>query len=100
MGGHDGVWVGRKGISRSRVSERQIMADTLDIEALESQMNEAVEEIVSLQKEFLKKAEEIEAKKEHVNKLDGAIWALKMERENAQSQTSDGIPEVATTADN
>ena len=33
----------------------------------------AVEEIVSLQKEFLKKAEEIEAKKEHVNKLDGAI---------------------------
>ena len=76
------------------------MADTLDIEALESQMAEAVEEIVSLQKEFLKKAEEIEAKKEHVNKLDGAIWALKMERENAQSQTSDGIPEVATTADN
>ena len=49
------------------------MADTLDIEALESQMAEAVEEIVSLQKEFLKSAEEIEAKKEHVNKLDGAI---------------------------
>lgn len=77
------------------------MADTLDIEALESQMNEAVEEIVSLQKEFLKKAEEIEAKKEHVNKLDGAIWALKMERESAdaESQDSNGIPEVATTAD-
>ena len=78
------------------------MADTLDIEALESQMNEAVEEIVSLQKEFLKKAEEIEAKKEHVNKLDGAIWALKMERESAdaESQDSNGISEVATTADN
>jgi chromosome segregation ATPase len=78
------------------------MADTLDIEALTSQMNEAVEEIVSLQKEFLKKAEEIEAKKEHVNKLDGAIWALKMERESAdaESQDSNGIPKVATTADN
>ena len=75
------------------------MAGKLDIEALESQMNEAGEEIVSLQKEFLKKAEEIEAKKEHVNKLDGAIWALKMDRGDAESQTSDRIPEVATTAD-
>ena len=77
------------------------MADRLDIEALESQMNEAVEEIVSLQKEFLKKAEEIEAKKEHVNKLDGAIWALRMERDSAEaeSQDSNEISEVATTAD-
>ena len=58
-------------------------------------------EITRLQKEFLKSAEEIEAKKEHVNKLDGAIWALRMERESAdaESQDSNGIPEVATTAD-
>ena len=69
------------------------MADKLDIEALESQMNSAVGELTRLQ-------QQVEAKKEYVNKLDGAIWALKMERENAQSQTSDGIPEVATTADN
>ena len=75
------------------------MAERLDIKALQSQMDDEVGEITRLQKEFLKSAEEIEAKKEHVNKLDGAIWALKMERENAQSQTSDGIPEVATTAD-
>ena len=69
------------------------MADRLDIEALESQMNSAVGELTRLQ-------QQVEAKKEYVNKLDGAIWALKMERENAQSQTSDGIPEVATAADN
>ena len=58
-------------------------------------------EITRLEKEFLKSAEEIEAKKEHVNKLDGAIWALRMERESAdaESEDSNGIPEVATTAD-
>ena len=64
-------------------------------------MDDEVGEITRLQKEFLKSAEEIEAKKEHVNKLDGAIWALRMERESADadSQDSNGIPEVATTAD-
>ena len=64
-------------------------------------MDGEVGEITRLQKEFLKSAEEIEAKKEHVNKLDGAIWALRMERESAdaESQDSNGIPEVATTAD-
>ena len=64
-------------------------------------MDDEVGEITRLQKEFLNSAEEIEAKKEHVNKLDGAIWALRMERESAdaESQDSNGIPEVATTAD-
>ena len=71
------------------------MADRLDIEALESQMNSAVGELTRLQ-------QQVEAKREYVNKLDGAIWALKMERESAdaESQDSNGIPEVATTADN
>ncbi len=71
------------------------MADRLDIEALESQMNSAVGELTRLQ-------QQVEAKKEYVNKLDGAIWALKMERESAdaESQDSNGIPKVATTADN
>ena len=63
-------------------------------------MDDEVGEITRLEKEFLKSAEEIEAKKEHVNKLDGAIWALRMDRGDAESQTSDRIPEVATTADN
>jgi len=64
-------------------------------------MDHEVGEITRLEKEFLKSAEEIEAKKEHVNKLDGAIWALRMERESAdaESEDSNGIPEVATTAD-
>ena len=64
-------------------------------------MDDEVGEITRLEKEFLKSAEEIEAKKGHGNKLDGAIWALKTERESAdaESQDSDGIPEVATTAD-
>ena len=77
------------------------MAERLDIKALQSQMDDEVGEITRLQKEFLKSAEEIEAKKEHVNKLDGAIWALRMERESAEaeSQDSNGISEVATTAD-
>ena len=65
-------------------------------------MDDEVGEITRLEKEFLKSAEEIEAKKEHVNKLDGAIWALRMERESsdAESQDSNGISEVATTANN
>ncbi len=42
------------------------MADRLDIEALESQMNSAVGELTRLQ-------QQVEAKKEYVNKLDGAI---------------------------
>ena len=77
------------------------MAERLDIKALQSQMDDEVGEITRLQKEFLKSAEEIEAKKDHVNKLDGAIWALRMERESAEaeSQDSNGISEVATTAD-
>mgnify|MGYP001322538648 CR=1 FL=1 len=70
------------------------MADKLDIEALESQMNSAVGELTRLQ-------QQVEAKKEYVNKLDGAIWALKMERESADAecQDSDGISKVATTAE-
>ena len=77
------------------------MAERLDIKALQSQMDDEVGEITRLQKEFLKSAEEIEAKKEHVNKLDGAIWALRMERDSAEaeSQDSNEISEVATTAD-
>ena len=63
-------------------------------------MDDEVGEITRLEKEFLKSAEEIEAKNEHVNKLDGAIWALRMDRGDAESQTSDRIPEVARTADN
>ena len=64
-------------------------------------MDDEVGEITRLEKEFLKSAEEIEAKNEHVNKLDGAIWALRIERESAEaeSQDSNGISEVATTAD-
>ena len=78
------------------------MAERLDIKALQSQMDDEVGEITRLQKEFLKSAEEIEAKKDHVNKLDGAIWALRMERDSAEaeSQDSNEISEVATTADN
>ena len=77
------------------------MAERLDIKALQSQMDDEVGEITRLQKEFLKSAEEIEAKKDHVNKLDGAIWALRMERDSAEaeSQDSNEISEVATTAD-
>jgi len=72
------------------------MAERLDIKALQSQMDDEVGEITRLQKEFLKSAEEIEERKDRVNKLDGAIWALRMERDSADSN---GISEVATTAD-
>jgi len=68
------------------------MAEKLEIKALESQMNDEVGQLTRLQ-------QQIEAKKELVNKLDGAIWALKMERQesnvNADSNAVSAMGEKA-----
>ena len=71
------------------------MADRLEIENLQEQYNSEIGMLTQLQSQ-------VEAKKELVNKLDGAIWALRMERESsdAERQDSNGISEVATTANN
>jgi Tfp pilus assembly protein FimV len=70
------------------------MAEQLEIKALESQMNDEVGQLTRLQ-------QQIEAKKELVNKLDGAIWALKMERQesNVNAEDSNAVSAMGEKAD-
>ena len=68
------------------------MAEKLEIKALESQMNDEVGQLTRLQ-------QQIEAKKELVNKLDGAIWALKMERQESNvNADSNAVSAMGATA--
>ena len=70
------------------------MAEQLEITALESQMNDEVGQLTRLQ-------QQVEAKKELVNKLDGAIWALKMERQesNVNAEDSNAVSAMGEKAD-
>ena len=68
------------------------MADRLEIENLQEQYNSEIGMLTQLQTQ-------VEAKKELVNKLDGAIWALRMERQEENGDaTSDTVSNVAEEA--
>ena len=69
------------------------MADRLEIENLQKQYNSEIGMLTQLQTQ-------VEAKKELVNKLDGAIWALRMERQedDGDDATSDTVSNVAEAA--
>ena len=68
------------------------MADRLEIENLQEQYNSEIGMLTQLQNQ-------VEAKKELVNKLDGAIWALRMERQEENGDaTSDTVSNVAEEA--
>ena len=68
------------------------MADRLEIENLQEQYNSEIGMLTQLQSQ-------VEAKKELVNKLDRAIWALRMERQEENGDaTSDTVSNVAEEA--
>ena len=68
------------------------MSDRLEIENLQEQYNSELGMLTQLQSQ-------VEAKKELVNKLDGAIWALRMERQEENGDaTSDTVSNVAEEA--
>jgi len=66
----------------------------VEIEKLREQMTTTIGEITQLQSQ-------IEAKKEMVNKLDGAIWGIEQERQesNLNAEDSDAVSEMEEKAD-
>jgi hypothetical protein len=63
----------------------------VEIEKLREQMTKTIGEITQLQSQ-------IEAKKEMVNKLDGAIWGIEQERQEANvNEDSNAVSAVGAT---
>ena len=63
----------------------------VEVEKLREQMTTTITQLQS----------EIEAKKEMVNKLDGAIWGIERERQesNVNEEDSNAVSAVGATAD-
>jgi FtsZ-binding cell division protein ZapB len=65
----------------------------VEIEQLKEQMTKTIGEITQLQSQ-------IEAKKEMVNKLDGAIWGIEQERQELNAnENPDAVSAVGAEAD-
>ena len=66
----------------------------VEIEKLREQMTTTIGEITQLQSQ-------IEAKKEMVNKLDGAIWGIEQERQgsNVTAEDSNAVSAIGEKAD-
>ena len=66
----------------------------VEIEKLREQMTRTIGEITQLQSQ-------IEAKKEMVNKLDGAIWGIEQERQeaNVNAENSNAVSAMGEAAD-
>lgn len=65
----------------------------VEVEKLREQMTTTIGEITQLQSQ-------IEAKKEMVNKLDGAIWGIEQERQELNANAdSDAVSAVGEAAD-
>lgn len=66
----------------------------VEIEKLREQMTTTIGEITQLQSQ-------IEAKKEMVNKLDGAIWGIEQERQesNVDAEDSNAVSAMGEAAD-
>jgi chromosome segregation ATPase len=65
----------------------------VEIEQLREQMTKTIGEITQLQSQ-------IEAKKEMVNKLDGAIWGIEQERQELNAnENPDAVSAVGAEAD-
>jgi hypothetical protein len=66
----------------------------VEIEKLREQMTTTIGEITQLQSQ-------IEAKKEMVNKLDGAIWGIEQERQeaNVNAEDSNAVSAMGEAAD-
>ena len=65
----------------------------VEIEQLKEQMTKTIGEITQLQSQ-------IEAKKEMVNKLDGAIWGIEQERQGLNAnENPDAVSAVGAEAD-